>query len=107
MGQVIIDVPQNVNIKTTIESVEVADEILEIIERRKKLETIKPNITNEFEDVESFEKKTKSEKTPAILPPRRNNLIEDGDAVLGIWSDDERMADEIARKIREKNRKVT
>jgi hypothetical protein len=58
-------------------------------------------------DLEEFEKKTKSEKSGAIIPPRRNSLKEDGDAVLGIWSKDEKTADEIARKVREANRKVT
>jgi hypothetical protein len=94
MGQVIIDVPQNVNIKTTIESVEVADEILEIIGKNP-------------DSPSDLQKKTKAEKTPAILPPRRNSLKEDGEAVLGIWSDNEEVADKIAREIREKNRKVT
>lgn len=102
MGQVIIDVPQNVNIKTTIESVEVADEILEIIGRRTK-----SDLFDKFTDENGFEEKSKSDKTPAILPPRRNSLKEDGEAVLGIWSDKEETADEMAREIREKNRKVT
>ncbi len=98
MGQVIIDVPQNVNIKTTIESVEVADEILEIIGRRTK-----SDLFDEFTDENGFEKKSKSEKTPAILPPRRDSLKKDLEAVVGIWSDREESADEIARKIRDKN----
>jgi hypothetical protein len=38
-----------------------------------------------------------------IIPPRRNNLKEDGDAVLGIWADRDEDAMEIARKIRDKN----
>ncbi|MDQ3636325.1 MAG: hypothetical protein M3405_17750 [Acidobacteriota bacterium] len=98
MGQVIIDVPQDVNIKTTIESVEVANEILEIIGKRTK-----SDLFGEFSGKDDFEKKSESEKPPAILPPRRNNLKKDLEAVVGIWSDREESADEIARKIRDKN----
>ncbi len=100
MGQVIIDVPQDVHIRTTIESVEVADEILEIIERRKQA-----NLIDDSKETNGFEKKAK--ETPTIIPPRRNNLKEDGDAVLGILTLDEKSADELASEIRKKNRTIT
>jgi len=87
MGQVIIELPQNVNRFYQIESVELGEELLQ--------------------DLEAMEHKTKSPKVPAIIPSRRNSLQEDGDAVLGIWSDREEEADEIARRVREQNRKVT
>lgn len=87
MGQVTIEIPQNVNRAYQINDSEFGEQLLN--------------------DLEEFEKKTKSEKSSAIIPPRRNNLKEDGDAVLGIWSKDEKTADEIARKVREANRKVT
>jgi len=43
----------------------------------------------------------------AIVLPTRNSLREDGNAVLGIWADREESGQEITRKIREGNRKVT
>ncbi len=85
MGQVTIEIPQNVNRTYQINDSEFGEQLLN--------------------DLEEFEKKMKSEKSGAIIPPRRNNLKEDGDAVLGIWSKDEKTADEIARKVREANRK--
>ncbi len=87
MGQLVIEVPQNVNRFYQVESVELGEELLQ--------------------DLEEMERKMKSPKVPAIIPPRRHSLKEDGDAVLGIWSDSEEEADEIARKVRQQNRRVT
>ena len=86
MGQLVIEVPQNINLKVSVKSAEIVDEILELVRKPKK---------KEFS------------KILAIIPPRRNNLKEDGDAVLGIWADREESAEEIARKIREANRRIT
>lgn len=84
MGQVVIELPQNVNRFYRIESVELGEEILqELDDKQIKMKT--------------------PEKVPAIIPPRRNSLKEDGDAVLGIWSDREESADEITRRIRDRN----
>ncbi|MGI8542475.1 MAG: hypothetical protein ACR2MD_03250 [Aridibacter sp.] len=107
MGQVIIDVPQNVNIKTTIESVEVADEILEIIGKKSNLP-------------DDFEKKTKSDNKNGEFGKAKKNLETiildlpyddldkiDENEVLGIWADNVEEADEIARKVREQNRRTT
>lgn len=86
MGQLVIEVPQNINLKLSVKSAEIVEEILEIIKKPEKSEV---------------------GKTPAIIPPRRNSLKEDGDAVLGIWADNEEEADEIARRVREANRRIT
>ncbi len=97
MGQVIIDVPQNINFRTTIESVEVADEILEIIEKRKKTETKKTKISKPKKILQTVS---------LILPYDDLDEIDENEAV-GIWADREESADEIARRIRENNRKIT
>ena len=83
MGQLTIEIPQNVNRFFQVDDSEFSEQLLQ--------------------NLEDFEKKTKSETIPAIIPPRRNSLKEDGDAVMGIWADREESADEIARAIRDKN----
>jgi hypothetical protein len=41
MGQVTIEVPQNINIKVSVKSAEIVDEILRLVKNpKKKLETI-------------------------------------------------------------------
>lgn len=81
MGQLIIEVPQNINLRFSIKSAEIADQILRLARRPKKLETIKLDLPD-LEDVDENE-------------------------VLGIWSDREETAVEIARKVRENNRRIT
>ncbi len=83
MGQVTIEIPQNVNRSYQINDSEFGEQLLQ--------------------DLEEFEKKSKSEKSSAIIPPRRNSLKEDLEAVVGIWADREESAEEIARQIRDKN----
>ena len=78
MGQLVIEVPQNVNRLFRIKDRKFTEKLLLELEQ------------NEV-------KKTN------IIPPRRNSLKEDGEAVLGIWANREESADEIARKIRDKN----
>jgi hypothetical protein len=87
MGQVVIEMPQNVNRSCRVNDSEFGEKFLQ--------------------DLENFEQKMKSKNSPSIIPPRRNSLKEDGDKVLGIWADREESAEEIARTIRENNRKVT
>lgn len=73
MGQLILEIPQNVNRTFRIESEKRAADILELLEG-------------------SDEKQLKFEKavaSGAINPPTRDSLREDGDAVLGIWADRE------------------
>ena len=78
MGQVVIEVPQNVNLRFTVKSVEVADEILRLVKSPKIIQTIKPNLPADLDDI-------------------------DGSKAVGIWADREDSADEIARKIRDRN----
>jgi hypothetical protein len=83
MGQVVIEVPQNINLKFSVNSAEVIDEILQLIRKSPKpLETIQLTYPYDLDDV-------------------------DADEALGIWSDNEETADEIGRRIREQNRKIT
>lgn len=83
MGQLVIKVPQNINLKISVKSAEIVDEILRLVKKPKKtLETITLDLPYDLEDIDENE-------------------------VLGIWSDSEDVADEIARKVREQNRKIT
>jgi len=114
MGQLVIKVPQNINLKISVKSAEIVDEILRLVKSpKKKLETITLDLPYDLEDVDEndaigiWTDREKSGKMPAVIPPRRNSLKEDGDAVLGIWADNEEEADEIARKVREANRRRT
>ncbi len=78
MGQLVIEVPQNINRLFRIKDSAFTEKLLLELEK------------NEV-------------KKSNIIPPRRNSLKEDGEAVLGIWADREEDALEIARKIRDKN----
>ena len=84
MGQVLIEIPQKVNRSYHVDDSAFGEQLLDELERYSK-----------------------AGQTLAILPPRRNSLKEDSDNVLGIWADREESAEEIARKIRENNRRVT
>lgn len=81
MGQLIIEVPQNINLRFSIKSAEIVDEILRLARKPKKFETIDLKLPD-MDDV-------------------------DADKVLGIWSDREETSDEIARRVRDQNRKTT
>lgn len=83
MGQVTIELPQNVNRTYQINDSEFGEQLLQ--------------------NLEDFEKKTKSERLANVIPPRRNSLKEDLKNALGIWADREESAEEIARKIRDRN----
>jgi translation initiation factor IF-2 len=84
MGQLVIEVPQNINLKISVTSVKVADEILRLIKspKNKKPETITLNLPEDLKDVDASE-------------------------AVGIWADREESAEEIARQIRESNRRLT
>ena len=86
MGQVTIEIPQNVNRTFRVNDSEFGARLLQ--------------------NLEEFEQNAKPEMS-AMIPPRRNSLKEDGDAVLGIWADNEEEADQIARRVREANRRIT
>lgn len=83
MGQVIIEVPQEINRIFRLKDREQSEKLLR--------------------DLEEFEQNGATSKTPAIIPPRRNSLNEDLAAVVGIWADRPESAEEIARKIRDRN----
>jgi hypothetical protein len=78
MGQLVIEIPQNI-----VRSFRIKD--------------------NEFSEKLLLDLENKSVKKSNIIPPRRNSLKEDGDAVLGIWADRKESGEEIARAIRDKN----
>ncbi|MEO8073410.1 MAG: hypothetical protein ABI891_09070 [Acidobacteriota bacterium] len=83
MGQVTIEIPQNINRTYQVKDSEFGEQLLQ--------------------NLEDFEKKTKSDKLANIIPPRRNSLKKDLAEAVGIWADREESAEEIARKIRDKN----
>jgi hypothetical protein len=85
MGQVIVELPQNVYRTYHVDDSAFSEQLLRDLDENSSVE----------------------ESQSAIIPPRRNTLVEDGDAVLGIWADREESAMEIARRIRENNRKTT
>lgn len=83
MGQLVIEVPQNVNRAYRVKDADFGERLLQ--------------------DLDEMELETKPDKVPAIVPPRRNNLKEDLAAVVGIWADREESAEEIARRLRDRN----
>ncbi|HMS40217.1 MAG TPA: hypothetical protein PKE69_08330 [Pyrinomonadaceae bacterium] len=83
MGQLTIELPQNVNRTYHINDKEFGELLLQ--------------------NLEDFEKKSKSERFANVIPPRRNSLKEDLENAVGVWADREESAEEIARRIRDKN----
>ena len=88
MGQVVLEIPQNVNRTFRIESAERAAAILEQLE-------------NDRED------KIKRAVASGAIQLPTSKFSDEDDEVLGIWADRPESGEEIARKIREANRKVT
>jgi hypothetical protein len=78
MGQLVIEIPQNI-----VRSFRIKD--------------------NEFSEKLLLDLENKSVKNSNIIPPRRNSLKEDLAEACGIWADREESAQEIARTIRDKN----
>lgn len=78
MGQLVIEVPQNINRLFRIKDRKFTEKLL-------------------------FELEQNEVKKSNIIPPRRNSLKEDLANAFGIWADREESAEEIARKIRDKN----
>lgn len=99
MGQVTIEIPQNVNRTYQVNDLEFGEQLLR--------------------DLEEFQKKAKSDKNGKNQKPKKilqtvslilpyDDLDEiDENEVLGIWADNVEDADEIARKVREQNRRTT
>ena len=80
MGQVVVEVPQNINRFFRVEDSAFGDQL-----------------------VRELEENTSAAETPGILPPRRNSLKKDLAAAFGIWKDRPESAQEIARAIRDLN----
>lgn len=98
MGQVTIEIPQNVNLSYQIDDSKFGEQLLQ--------------------DLEEFEKKVKSDNGNNGKPKKRLKTIKlvlpyddldeiDENEAVGIWADREESADEIARRIRENNRRTT
>lgn len=87
MGQVILEIPQNINRTFRIESEKKAAEILEQLE-------------DSGERLSKFEKLVAS---GAIELPKRKRTKKISDDVLGIWADRSESGQEIARRIRDRN----
>jgi len=85
MGQVILEIPQNVNRTLRIESEERAAEILEFLD-------------NDYND-----KIKRAIASGAIELPKRKRTKKISDDVLGIWADRPESGQEIARRIRNRN----
>jgi hypothetical protein len=87
MGQLVLEIPQNINRTFRIESEERAAAIIEQLEE--------PN-----EKLSKFEKAVAS---GAIKLPTQKRTKKISDDVLGIWADREESGQEIARRIRDRN----
>ena len=85
MGQVVLEIPQNINRTFRIESEKRAAEILEQLENE-------PN-----------DKIKRAIASGAIEPPKRKRTKKISDDVLGIWADRPESGQEIARRIRDRN----
>lgn len=110
MGQLVIEVPQNINLRINVKSAEIVDEILELVKKpRKKIETMTLDLPYDLDDVDEndaigiWADREESDEMPSVIPPRRNSLKKDLAEAVGIWADREDSAEEIARKIRDKN----
>lgn len=87
MGQLILEIPQNINRTFRIESEKKAADILEQLE-------------DSNERLSKFEKAVAS---GAIELPKRKRTKKISDDVLGIWADRPESGQEIARRIRDRN----
>ncbi len=81
MGQVVIEVPQNVYRSYHIDDSEFSEQLMRDLD----------------------ENSSSTGGTPAIIPPRRNSLKQDLEDAIGIWKDRPESAQEIARRIRKLN----
>ncbi len=85
MGQVILEIPQNINRTFRIESEKRAAEILAQLENDR---------SNKIE---------RAIASGAIELPKRKRTKKISDDVLGIWADRPESGQEIARRIRDRN----
>ncbi len=87
MGQLILEIPQNINRTFRIESEKKAAEILEKLE-------------DSNERLKKFERLVAS---GAIELPKRKRTKKISDDVLGIWANRPESGQDIARRIRDRN----
>ncbi len=85
MGQLVLEIPQNVNRTFYIESEERAAAILEQLEDDRR------------------DKRERAIVSGALEPPKRRRTRKISDDVLGIWADRPESGQEIARRIRDRN----
>ena len=101
MGQVTIEIPQNVNRTYQVDDSEFGEQLLQNLEDfKKKTKTVNGN------NGESRKSENKLETITLVLPYDDLNEIDENE-VLGIWSDNVEEADERARRVREQNRRIT
>ena len=84
MGQVVVDLPQNVFRSYHVEDSEFGEQLLRDLDENSNSE----------------------KESPTIIPPRRSSLKRDIDAAFGIWKDRSESAQEIAQKIRKRNNEM-
>lgn len=101
MGQVTIEIPQNVNRTYQVNDSEFGEQLLNHLEEfDKRAKSGNGNIGKP--------EKPKKKLATITLDLPYDDLDEiDENEVLGIWSNREETADEIARRVREQNRKIT
>ena len=101
MGQVTIEIPQNVNRFFQVDDSDFGARLLQNLEDFEK-KTKSGNGNNG----ESRKPEKKLKTISVVLPYDDLNEIDENE-VLGIWSDNTAEADERARRVREQNRRTT
>ena len=89
MGQIVVEIPMDVERNYSIADVEKASALLDEL--------------SEFLDDTPRGANPAKWKTPAIEPPRRHSLEADLEAVRGLWADRPETGEEISRRIRDRN----
>lgn len=84
MGQVVVEIPQAVYANYVVDDSDVSERLLDDLEPYSR-----PAVRSD------------------VIAPGNSDRGKALDEALGIWADREESAQEIARRIREKNRKVT
>ncbi len=98
MGQVTIEIPQNVNLSYQIDDSEFGKQLLQDLEEFKKKAK-----SDDGNNGEIGKPKKKLETIKLVLPYDDLDEIDENE-VLGIWADNVEESDEIARRVREQNR---
>ena len=85
MGELVIKIPQEINLQLSVESEEAFNEILRIAKRFKKKSKAKTENKSEEKEDEALKKYGDLINKPNFIPPRRNSLKEDLAEACGIW----------------------